>query len=571
MLCLIVGTFMDLLIPTIVSRIIDQGVMAEDLDRVLRLGGLMLLVTGVGAVFTVGRCIISSRVSQQFGADLRVDLFAQINRFSYAAIGKRDTAGLITRMTNDTAQLVGFTNSLMRMFLRSPVLLVGAVTMTLLLNPRLALVLAGVVPLIALLMYISMKVGFPLFTRLQEALDANNAVTREYLSGVRVVKAYNTFDQEEARFDSTNTTLAATATKAQRMVGIFFPIISFAVNAGLVLTLWLARDWVAGSQMQVGQLVAFLNYMMQISMALGMLFNVYQMLVRARASAVRVGEVLAEPDTAQQLGAAITPTWKPCAIAFDRVSFTYPNGVECRGSQTSHGIPRGESVLHEISFALPAGKVLGIIGPTGAGKTSLVQLIPALYAPTGGTIRIGGVDTTACDVDELRANIAYVAQANTIFYGTIADNIRMGKHNASQKEIEAAARAACAHDFIAAYEDGYDTIVGQKGVNISGGQKQRIGIARALVRQAPVLILDDCVSAVDVETEARIMRAILEAEETPTIVLITQRISSVMNLEHILVMEDGKVAGFGRHGDLMERCEVYREIYDSQLGRGRDC
>jgi len=423
--------------------------------------------------------------------------------------------------------------------------------MTLLLNARLALVLIFVVPIIALLMYISMKVGFPLFTQLQESLDANNAVTREYLSGVRVVKAYNTFDQEVARYDGTNTALAATATKAQRMVGIFFPIISFAVNAGLVLTLWLARDWVAGSQMQVGQLVAFLNYMMQISMALGMLFSVYQMLVRARASAVRVGEVLAEPDITEQLGAAVAPTWKPCAIEFDRVSFTYPKG--------------GESVLQDVSFTLPAGKVMGIIGSTGAGKTSLVQLIPALYTPTSGTIRVNELDTSTCDADILRANIAYVAQANTIFYGTIADNIRMGKQDATSDEIEAAARAACAHDFIAAYEEGYETIVGQKGVNLSGGQKQRVGIARALVRNAPVLVLDDCVSAVDIETEARIMGAILENDQTPTIVLITQRISSVMNLEHILVMDEGRVVGFGRHDVLMEACEVYREIYRSQL------
>jgi len=552
MLCLIIGTFMDLLQPTIVSQIIDQGVMEGDLSRVMHLGGMMLLVTAVGAVFTVGRCIISSRVSQQFGADLRVDLFAKINRFSYAAIGKQETASLITRMTNDTAQLVGFTNSLMRMFLRSPVLLVGAVTMTLLLNPRLALVLAGVIPLIALLMYISMKVGFPLFTKLQEALDKNNAVTREYLSGVRVVKAYNTFDAEVARFDVTNTALAATATKAQRTVGIFFPIISFAVNAGLVLTLWMARDWVAASQMQVGEIVAFLNYMMQISMALGMLFNVYQMLVRARASAVRVGEVLAEADTTPTLGRAAPPTLAPCAVTFDSVRFAYPGGGD-------------EPVLHDVSFTLPAGKVLGIIGPTGAGKTSLVQLIPALYAPTGGHIFIGDLNTAACDIDQLRANIAYVAQNNTIFYGTIADNIRMGKADATDAEVEAAAKAACAHDFITAYADGYETIVGQKGVNLSGGQKQRVGIARALIRNAPVLVLDDCVSAVDVETEAAIMHAIRGLHPTPTIVMITQRISSVMNVEHILVMESGGVAGFGNHDTLMQECKVYQEIYHSQL------
>jgi ATP-binding cassette subfamily B protein len=570
-ICLVLSTFMDLLQPTIVSQIIDQGVMQGDLDRVMRLGGLMLLVTAVGALFSVGRCVISSRVSQQFGADLRVDLFAKINRFSYAAIGKQETASLITRMTNDTAQLVGFTNSLMRMFLRSPVLLIGAVTMTLLLNPRLALVLTAVVPIIAVLMYISMRVGFPLFTRLQKALDANNAVTREYLSGVRVVKAYNTFDQEVARFDGTNTALAATATKAQRVVGVFFPIISFAVNAGLVLTLWMARDWVAASTMQVGQIIAFLNYMMQISMALGMLFNVYQMLVRARASAVRVGEVLAEEDASPTLGEAVPPTLPPLSLTFEGVHFAYPRVVPSASPEISlTEAPKAnlldpEPVLRDVSFHLPAGKVLGIIGPTGAGKSSLVQLIPALYAPTAGTIRVGELDTANCGIDTLRANIAYVAQSNILFYGTIADNIRMGKNDATMAEIEAAAQAAQAHSFITAYADGYETIVGQKGVNLSGGQKQRVGIARALVRKAPVLVLDDCVSAVDVETEAAIMYAIRALETSPTIVMITQRISSVMNLEHILVMENGGAAGYGNHEHLMEHCQVYREIYYSQL------
>jgi ATP-binding cassette subfamily B protein len=552
MVCLVLGTIGDILQPAIVSQIIDQGVTKGDLNRVLQLGGLMLLVTAVGAVFTVARCVISSKVSQQFGADLRVDLFARINRFSFAAISRQETASLITRMTNDTGQLVGFTNGLMRFVLRSPVLLIGAVTMTILLNPRLALVLTGVIPLIALLMYISMKVGFPLFTRLQEALDKNNAVTREYLSGVRVVKAYNTFDQEVARFDVTNTTLAATATKAQRTVGIFFPIISFAVNISLVITLWMARDWVASSQMQVGEIIAFLNYMMQISMSLGMLFNVYQMLVRARASAVRIGEVLDESDLSPELGKASPPDANMYnGISFENVSFAYPGGGD-------------EPVLRNISFTLPPGKVLGIIGSTGAGKTSLVQLIPALYAPTAGTVRVGYTDTARCDIDVLRANIAYAAQQNTLFYGTIADNIRMGKEDATQAEIEAAARAACAHDFIAEYSEGYETVIGQKGVNLSGGQKQRVGIARALVRKAPVLILDDCVSAVDVETEAAIMQGICALKPAPTIVMITQRISSVMNLEHILVMESGGIAGYGNHTELMRDCHVYREIYGSQ-------
>ena len=539
----------DLLQPTIVSRIIDDGVMQGDLQTVLRLGGLMLGVTILGACCAVTRCVISSRVSQQFGADLRLDLFTKINKFSFAALGSKETAGIITRMTNDSSQLVNFTNSLMRIFVRAPALFTGAIIMTILLNARLALILVVVVPVIAILMYVSLKVTFPLFTKLQGSLDKNNSVIREYLSGVRVVKAYNTFDQELERFDGTNTELVNISVKAQRTVGIFFPIISFTVNMGLVVTLWLARGWVENSTMQVGQVVAFLNYMMQVSLSLRMIFNVYQMFIRAKASAGRVGEILQEEDMSSELGNVYPVSGDfNNAIIFENVSFAYPGGGE-------------KPVLKDISFELPAGETLGVLGSTGSGKTSLVQLIPGFYSPSGGKVKVGGICTTEGDPDRLRSAIAYVAQQNTIFYGTIADNIRMGKADATQEELEEAARAAGAYDFIMAYPEGFETIVGQKGSNISGGQKQRIGIARALVRKAPILILDDCVSAVDVETEANIMRSIYSLDPAPTCVMITQRISSVMNLEHILVLDDGEVAGLGNHEHLMEHCKIYREMY----------
>ena len=566
---LVLESLGDLLQPMIVSRIIDRGVMEGALDVVFRLGGLMLIVTVFGATCAVMRCVMASRVSQQFGADLRLDLFAKINSFSFAALGRRETASMITRMTNDTSQLVGFTNGLMRVFMRSPILLFGAITMTFLLNPRLALILLIIVPLIALLMYISMKVGFPLFTKMQEALDRNNAVLREYLSGVRVVKAYNTFDQEIERFDVSNTDLANKSIKAMRVIGVFFPIISFAVNISVVATLWLARGWIAGGQMYVGQVVAFLNYVMQITMSLRMIFNVYQMFIRAKASSSRVGDILAEKDVEPSaltdapglLGSACSEGGLAArnggqeqvpAIEFSNVTFAYPGG----GS---------EPVLKDISFALPRGEILGIIGPTGAGKTSLVQLIPAFYRPQDGDVLVEGISTSHACIDSLRASIAYVSQQNTLFYGSVAENIRMGKADATLEEVQSAAMAAMAHEFVRDFPEGYDTIVSQKGVNLSGGQKQRIGLARALVRKARLLILDDCVSAVDVETEAAILQAIGSLDPAPTIVMITQRISSVMNLRHILVMDAGKVAGYGSHDYLMENCNVYREIYHSQL------
>jgi len=563
MIVLVCEVVADLLQPTIVARIINEGVMQNDIDVVIRLGGVMLLVTLMGASCAVVRSIISSKVSQEFGADLRMDLFSRINRFSFKALSKWETAGIITRMTNDTAQLVGFTNGLMRVFVRAPALLIGAIVMTVLLNPRLAIILVVVVPVIATLMFISMKVGFPLFTKVQGALEKNNAVIREYLSGVRVVKAYNTFEQETTRFDNTNTELAEVSITAQRTVGSFYPIVSFAVNMSLVMTLWLARGWVANSQMQVGEVVAFLNYMMQISIAIRMIFGVYQMFIRAKASAERVGDILAEEDVTKELGLAQMTPDITASIEFRNVSFTYPGGGY-------------EPVLREVSFSIAPGETLGIIGSTGSGKTTLVQLIPGFYTPTEGKVLIGEQSTDEIDLDILRGAVAYVSQQNTIFYGTIASNIRMGNVDATQEEIEAAARIACAHDFIVEYPDGYETIIGQKGVNLSGGQRQRVGIARALVRKAPILIMDDSVSALDVETEAKIMRAIYDLTgtngqaskadaTTPTCLLIAQRISSVMNLANILVMKDGRVDGFGNHEELMKSCKTYQEIYHSQM------
>jgi len=548
LIALVLGVVSDLMQPTIVSRIIDEGVMNGNLSIVLRYGGLMFGVAAFGAVCAIVRCVISSKVSQQFGADLRLDLFTKINKFSIAALGSKDTAGLITRMTNDTSQLVNFTNSMMRVFVRAPALLIGAIIMTVLLNPRLALILVVVVPVIAILMYISLRITLPMFTKMQKALDKNNSVIREYLSGVRVVKAYNTFDNEVERFDGTNTDLVAISIKAQRTVGVFFPIISFTVNMGLVATLWMARGWISDTTMQVGQIVAFLNYMTQISNGLRMIFMVYQNFIRAKASAERVAEVLQEEDISHGLGRVHDiPVGFNSSIRFNNVTFTYPGG--------------GEPVLKNISFTLPAGETLGVLGSTGSGKTSLMQLIPGFYQPDEGEVFIGNNSTAELDPDVLRSAIAYVAQQNTIFYGTIADNIAMGKADATYEELEEAAKAAGAYEFISAYSDGFDTIVGQKGVNISGGQKQRIGIARALVRKAPILVLDDCVSAVDVETEAKIMKSIRQVSPAPTCVMITQRISSVMNLKHILVLENGQAVGFGNHDYLMENCQIYREMY----------
>ena len=539
----------DLLLPTIVSRVIDDGIRNQSIETVMRYGGLMLIVALFGACCVVGRSVLASRVSQNFGTDLRLDLYKKINGLSFDTLGKYETASLITRVTNDTSQLVNFTNGMMRIFVKSPLLLLGCFAMVFLLNVKFALILLAVVPLVVALIYASMKIGYPFFARMQVSLDANNAVIREYLSGVRVVKAFNTFEQETARFGKTNTALTDISISAHRVMSVFTPIISLTVNAGVVLALWLARGWVAEQNIMVGQIVAFINYMTTILFSLGMIFMVYQQFIRAKASAERVSEVVREP--CEETSAVEAQKIKG-GVRFENVTFGY--------ASTGAG---ATPVLSDINFEIPRGESLGVIGSTGAGKSSLVSLVAGFY-PFDGNIFIDGTPNADFGNEALRGQIAFAAQQSILFHGTVADNIRMGKPDATDGEIIEAAKAAQAHEFISGFPDGYETVIGQLGVNLSGGQKQRVSIARALVRKAPILILDDCVSAVDSETERALIESIYALEPKPTTIMITQRISTIINFKYILVLDEGRAAGFGDHRSLMETSPVYREIYESQ-------
>lgn len=551
----------DLLLPTLMSHMIDRGVLPGELGVVRTYGLWMLAITAAGALSALGRNVVSSRVSQRFGADLRGDLFRKVQYLSLRDADRYDRASLVTRLTNDITQVQNFANGMMRIFAKAPLLCIGGLIMAVRLNPQLSLVLVVVVPAVIALIALNMRVGFPLFLRVQAALDRLNGAMREYLSGVRSVKAFNRFAFEGAKFETINGEYQARSATTMRAMAGFGPAITLIVNLGVVAIVWLGGIRVDEGRMQVGNIIAFVNYMTQILFSLMTISWVFNMFIRARASSGRIAEVLAlpageasperaAPQTAVQREASDTAP----GIAFERVSFAYD------------GPAGGERVLRDITLSCAPGQTLAIVGSTGAGKTTLVSLVPRLYDQTEGVVRIGGIDHRELDIADLRAGVAIVPQRMVLFSGTVADNLRWGDESATAEQLEAAARAASAHDFIMALPGGYDAVLGQGGVNLSGGQKQRLSIARALLRRPDILILDDCTSALDAMTEGKVKAALRAYGERLTCLLIAQRISSVIDADRIAVLDDGQLVGLGTHEELLRSCDVYRDICRSQFG-----
>ena len=545
---------MDLLQPWLIERIIDEGVAQSDLDLVRETGLIMIGVALVGMIGGVFCGVFAVRAAQGFGADLRGSLFRKVQDLSFGNLDKLETGGLITRLTNDVTQLTDTVAMLLRVMVRVPLLLFGSLIMATITSPRLALLFFMLIPLVAVVIVVIIRIAYPMFKVVQKKLDRLNIVMQENLAGVRVVRVFARSGHETARFETANADHRDTTIAVIRYVVVVMPLLMFIVNVGIVATLWFGGRMIDTGDLEVGQLIAFSNYLLQSLMAIMFLSMLVIRFARAEASAGRVNEVL---DSVPEVANPPTPIehFRPRGqVTFDSVSFAFDDD--------------SEPVLRGISFTVEAGQTVAILGATGSGKSSLVSLIPRFYDPTEGWVLIDGVDVREIDDTALRSTIAIALQESILFTGSIRDNIRYGRPTASEAEIEEAARMAQAWEFIGELTDGLDAIVGQRGVNLSGGQKQRIAIARALLLKAPILILDDSTSAVDVATEARIQEAMTELRQTCFIV--AQRISAVVNADKILVLDAGRVVAEGAHDELMETSADYRDIYESQMESAGD-
>lgn len=550
-LFLSIETFADLLQPTFMSYIVDRGVKGQEPGLILRYGLIMLGITALGALGAVVRNTYASRTSQLIGKEIRLAIYEKVQTLSHENIDRLQPASIITRITNDVTQMQNFINGIMRIMLKAPVTCVGAVALIIFQMPSLLPLMLVILVCAGLLIYGNMKMGYPRFDRMQRKLDGLNRTSREFLGAIRVVKAFRAEEQEREKFEEASMQLAQAGISSMRVMAVFGPLINLTVNAGIVVLLWLSGRELTG---EIGRLMACVNYMTQVLFALGMVSNILNSAVRAVASSARVQEILdevpAQKEAEPERGAEEIPA--SGGIQFRQVSFSYAGSAR--------------PALQEADFSVRQGEVVGIIGPTGSGKSTLVNLVPRFYDATSGQVLVGGRDVTQIPTARLRERIAVVPQKALLFTGTIQDNLCWGSKDASLEEIRRAARIACADEFVSKLPEGYDTLLGQGGVNLSGGQKQRLSIARALLKKPRILILDDCTSALDATTEARVLAGILGDVRKTTVLLVSQRISTVMRTDHILCMEDGKICGFGSHEELLETCEPYRAIYRSQIG-----
>jgi ATP-binding cassette subfamily B protein len=548
---------MDLMQPRMVQRIIDVGIAQRDMTVVIRTGLLMVGLALIGGVGGVACTIFSVKASLGFGADLRGTLFRKVQSMSFGNLDELETGQLITRLTNDVTQIEQVVSMLLRIMVRAPLLLVGSLVLAVITSPRLAWLIFALMPLVVFILYWVIKRAFPLFSEVQQRLDDLNTVMQENLAGVRLVKAFVRDDHEIRRFRGVNEDLMSQAILAMRTAAVGWPFVMLTLNLGVVGALWFGGRQVIGGSLEVGALVAFINYLMRTLMSMLFVTMLTMRMARAQASAERVMEVLeSEPQVKNRI--RTTRSFRPDGeVAFDNVTFSY-NGED------------HDPVLRELSFSAKPGQMVAILGATGSGKSSLIHLIPRFYDVNDGRIMIDGVDVRDLDKEVLRRNIGIALQESVLFTGTIRNNIRYGRPDASDEEVIAAAKAAQAHDFIMELPDGYDTELGQRGVNLSGGQKQRIAIARALLVQPAILILDDSTSSVDVETETKIQEALEGLMEDRTSFVVAQRISTVLKADKILVLDDGTIVGEGTHRELLAHNPIYREIYESQLGNGAE-
>ncbi len=550
----------QLYLPKLMGKIIDNGVTpvinetmsaADGRAYVLKEAVIMILVSLIAIVGGITCMKLSSEVSQKFAARIRSAMFRKISSFSFKNIDEFSTASLTTRLTNDVTMIQNMTMMILRMLIRMPSMLIVASFFAVSINPRLASMLLFALPLIIIAVGVVMKFGFPMFKKMQKKIDALNSVVQENLIGIRVVKAFVREDHEKKKFKKANDDLSAMGEKAAGMIILAMPLMMLIFNLTMVMVIYKGGVSINAGDMTTGDLLSFISYVMEILMSLMMIAMLLVMVARGKACADRIKEVLdAEVDIVNNEKTLTAE--KHGRVQFENVNFRY-------STQTD-----GDDILNGISFIAEPGQIIGIVGGTGCGKSSLVSLIPRLYDVTGGRVLIDDVDVRNYDIEELRELIGVVLQNNVLFTGTIKENIRWGKKDATDEEIIAACKAAQAHDFIMRQPDGYDTVLAQGGLNLSGGQKQRLCIARAMIKKPKILILDDSTSAVDTATEAKIRNAFYNELKDTTVFIIAQRISSVKEADEILVMDDGEIKGVGNHNELMETNEIYQEIYNTQ-------
>jgi len=543
----------DLLIPRLTQRVIDQGIARQDTGMILTTSLLMLGAAALSALFSIGNTLLSVRVAQSASADLRSAIVRQVQTFSFGNLDRIQTGQLLVRATSDVNAVQLIVQMSLRMFTRAPLWMLGSVFMLITTSARLALLMLALIPAILGIMWFFLTRARPLFLSVQAKLDRLNQVLQENLAGVRVVKAFVRVEHENARFDQANIGLTDENIKVMQLIAVLVPTMLVLVNLGIVGVVWFGGKLVIAGDFTVGEIVASINYMGYSLFPMMMLGGMIGPLSAADASAARIWEVLdGTPDVQNRPQARALPDVTG-RVAFENVTFSY--------NAHDH-----EPVLKDVNLVAEPGQTVAILGATGSGKSSLIHLIPRLYDVEAGRVTLDSVDVRDIPLDSLRTQIGVALQETVLFSGTVRDNIRYGRPDATDEEVVAATQAAQAHDFVAAFPDGYDTLVGQRGVNLSGGQKQRIAIARALLVQPKVLILDDSTSAVDVETEAKIETALEQLMADCTTFVIAQRISTVLNADKIVVLDQGQVAAEGTHAELMASSPIYQEIYESQLG-----
>ncbi len=541
--------------PKLMAAIVDTGIPAGDMSYILREGIGMIILAFVGILCGVGGVVFASVAAAGFGRNIREASFGKIQEFSFTNIDRCSSASLVTRLTNDTNFLQNTALMCLRMLVRAPVMLAGALIMAYLTDASLSVVLFSSIPLLLLIIFVIVKLGFPRFIAMQKKTDKLNATVQENLTNVRVVKSFVREEYEKGKFGISNEDLTRAAVKASNIMILIVPSMLLVLNFATVIVMWVGGSQIVeGSGLQIGNLMVFINYMMHTLMSLMILSVTLMMFSRSKASADRIREIL---DTEIDI--------TDCTDCDETVA---DGSVEFRDVSFFYGDSTKAPVLSHISFKAAAGETIGIIGSTGCGKSSLVNLIPRLYDVSGGEILVGGKDVRSYKLETLRGAVAAVPQKNVLFSGTIAENVRWGNENASDEEVIDACKNACAHEFISSFPDGYMTDISQGGVNVSGGQKQRLCIARAMLKKPLVLILDDSTSALDAATETAVKKSFRENLAGVTVFLVAQKVSSVCDADRILVLENGEIAGFDTHQNLLASNEIYQEIYRSQQREG---